>query len=143
MPAPEPRRSDWKDAVQKLHDRTPLAQRLGAAIERIEPGLVIVSLELREDLTQQHGYAHAGVLAALADIACGNAAYSLMAEGEEVLSVSMSVSLMRPAKGNRLRAVGRVVKPGRRMYFTEAEVFSDSGNDSRPVTRASIVMTAG
>ena len=73
-----PKRADYADAVRLLHENTPLAAHLGTALESVHPGKVTISLELERHLTQQHGYAHAGLLATLADMACGLAAYSLM-----------------------------------------------------------------
>jgi len=136
----QPRRADFVQAVNEFHDRTPLAIEYGIVLEKIEPGRVVTSMPLRRELTQQDGIAHAGTLASVADIACGLAAYSLMAEGDNVLSVHFSISLMRPARGNRLRADGRVVKTGRRLYFTEAEVFADDGSGEKLVAKAAITM---
>ena len=143
MPRYEPKRENYRAAVEDLHARTALDRHLGMRLETIEPGHVVAELDLKPELTQQHGFAHAGVLASLADSACGNAAYSLMAEGEEVLSINLNLSLMRPAKGERLRAEGRVVKTGRRVYFTEAEVFVGTGGRWNQVAKASIVMAVG
>jgi len=137
-----PKRVDYEDAVRSLHENTPLAVHLGIILESVRPGKVTVDLELQPHLVQQHDYAHAGLLATLADVTCGLAAYSLMDKGEEVLSVNMNVSLMRPARSRRLRACGWVVKASRHIYFTEAEIRSVDGGESRLTTKASIVMTA-
>lgn len=135
----QPQRADYAHAVNEFHDRTPLAVEYGIVLEKIEPGRVVASMPLRRELTQQDGIAHAGTLASVADVACGLAAYSLMAEGDNVLSVHFSISLMRPARGNKLRAVGQVVKAGRRLYFTEAEVFADDAGE-KLVAKAAITM---
>jgi uncharacterized protein (TIGR00369 family) len=139
----EPKRENYREAVEDLHARTALDNYLGVRLVSIEPGHVVAELDLIPELTQQHGFAHAGVLASIADTACGNAACSLMAEGEEVLSVNLNLSLMRPATGERLRAEGKVVKTGKRVYFTEADVFSGTDGDWKQVARVSIVMAVG
>lgn len=136
----KPRRDDFVRAVNEFHDRTPLAVEYGIVLDRIEPGRVITSMPLRKELTQQDGIAHAGTLASVADVACGLAAYSLMAEGDNVLSVHFSISLMRPARGHKLKADGRVVKAGRRLYFTEAEVFAEDKAGEKLVAKAAITM---
>jgi len=136
----KPRREDFARAVNEFHDRTPLAVEYGIVLEKVEPGRVVANMPLRRELTQQDGIAHAGTLASVADVACGLAAYSLMAEGDNVLSVHFSISLMRPARGNTLRAEGRVVKAGRRLYFTEAEVFAGDGAGEKLVAKAAITM---
>ena len=108
--------------------------------DKIAPGAVSASMEVKPEWTQQHGFVHAGVIATLADTVCGHAAYSLMDKEDEVLSVNMNVSLMRPAKGKRLHADGRVIKAGRRLHFTEALVFVDGSGEEEPVAKVTIVM---
>jgi len=100
---------------------------LGASLERVEPGEVDIALRYRPDLTQQHGYLHAGVLAAIADSACGYAAYTLMPEDSEVLSVEFKLNLLRPAAGERFVARARVVRAGRTLTTTAADVFAFAG----------------
>ena len=73
---------------------------IGASLSLVEPGVVEIALPFRADLTQQHGYLHAGVVTTIADSACGYAAYSLMPSGSEVLSVEFKVNLLRPAAGD-------------------------------------------
>ena len=90
----------------------------------VTAGEVTAEMKLTPELTQQHGVAHAGTIATLADIVCGLAAYSLMAEGMSVVSVNINLSLMRPAAGVQLRAVGRVIKAGKNLFFTEAELYT-------------------
>ena len=88
--------------------------------------------------------AHAGTITALADTVCGLAAYSLMPAGVGILSVNLNVALMRPGAGEYLRATGRVTKAGRRIYFTEAEVYAGDGTSESSktlVTRVCATMT--
>jgi uncharacterized protein (TIGR00369 family) len=100
---------------------------IGAELSRVEPGIVEITLPYRGDLTQQHGYLHAGVIATIADSACGYAAYSLMPAGSEVLSVEFKVNLLRPAKGESFLARAAVIKPGRTLSVVRADVSSNSG----------------
>lgn len=120
----EPERPDYVDAVHAFHDTVPLSTTLGIVLTSVKPGEVFAELKLTPKVTQQDGVAHAGTITALADTVCGLAAYSLMPEGARILSVNINVSLMRPGAGERLRAVGRVIKAGKRVYFTEAEVYA-------------------
>ena len=96
---------------------------IGAKLSRIDPGIVEITLPYRADLAQQHGYMHAGVVTAIADSACGYAAYSLMPPNSEVLSVEFKVNLLRPAKGNEFLAVAEVVKSGKTLTVVRADVF--------------------
>lgn len=98
---------------------------LGATLERVAPGEVDLALAFREDLTQQHGFVHAGVIAAVVDSACGYAALSLMEPGAAVLSVEFKVQLLAPARGARFLALGRVVRAGRTLTVVAGEVRDD------------------
>lgn len=138
----KPQREDFADAVRTLHANAPLSIELGVELDDIQPGHVSAYLPMKPAITQQHGYAHAGALAGLADIVCGLAAYSLVEAGASVLSVNINLSLLRPAEGDRLRADGRVVKAGRRIYFTEAEIYAVDESGERLVAKATATMTA-
>lgn len=138
----EPERPDYIEAVQALHAEVPLSATLGIELTTVKPGEVSAVLKLRPEVTQQGGVAHAGTITALADTVCGLAAFSLMPAGVGILSVNINVSLMRPAAGERLRAVGRVIKAGKRVYFTEAEVFTGDDSDEKLAAKVSATMTA-
>ena len=98
---------------------------LGARITRIEPGKMSIECEYREELSQQDGFFHAGVVSSIADVACGYAAYSLMEEGSRVLSVEFKINFLRPAKGKLILAEAKVIKPGSTLFVCEAEVNCD------------------
>ena len=95
---------------------------LGARIERVLPGEVAISIPFRADLTQQHGFLHAGVVTSVVDSACGYAALSLMEPGAAVLSVEFKVNLLAPAAGSSFLAVGRVVRSGRTLTVCAGEL---------------------
>jgi uncharacterized protein (TIGR00369 family) len=96
---------------------------IGAELSLVEPGIVEIALPYRADLTQQHGYLHAGIVTTIADSAAGYAAYSLMPAGAEVLSVEFKVNLLRPAQGKSFLARAEVIKPGRTLTVARADVF--------------------
>ena len=100
---------------------------LGVTLERVAPGEVDLSLAFRQDLTQQHGFLHAGVVTAAVDSACGYAALSLMDPGVAVLSVEFKVQLLAPARGERFLALGRVVRAGRTITVVSGELRTDAG----------------
>ena len=95
---------------------------LGAEATVVEPGHVVVELPFRDDLCQQNGFLHAGVLTSVADSACGYAALTLMPAGSDVLSVEFKVNLLSPGRGDRFRADARVVRSGRTLTICQAEV---------------------
>jgi uncharacterized protein (TIGR00369 family) len=97
---------------------------LGAEPVEISPGRVVLELAFRQDLCQQKGFLHAGVIASIADSACGYAALTLMPPGSDVLSVEFKVNLLAPAVGDRFRAVGTVIRSGRTLTVCSGEVFA-------------------
>jgi uncharacterized protein (TIGR00369 family) len=115
---------------------------LGARVLSVAPGQVTLELPFDERLTQQHGFLHAGVVAALADNACGYAALSLMPAEAEVLSVEFKVNLMRPAAGRVFRAVGRVVRAGRTLTVCTGEVLAVEGGQETVVALMQATMMA-
>jgi uncharacterized protein (TIGR00369 family) len=116
----------FADEIQQSFSRQPVMNLIGAKLARIEPGLVEINLPYRSDLTQQHGYLHAGIVSTLADTASGYAAFSLMPAGSEVLSVEFKVNLLRPARGQLFVARAEVVKAGKTLTVVRADVFAVS-----------------
>lgn len=109
--------------VRESFDRQGLMSHLGARITRIAPGRVHIVLPSRPELTQQHGYFHAGATGAIADSAGGFAAFTLFPENTEVLSVEYKINLLAPAIGDHIEAVGTVLKSGRTLTVCQLEVF--------------------
>ena len=99
---------------------------IGARLGRVEPGLVEVCLSYRADLTQQNGYIHGGIVATIADTACGYAAYTLMPPNTDVLAVEFKINLLRPAKGEEFVARAEVIKSGKTLTVARADVLSVS-----------------
>ena len=107
-----------RDSLQ----RQSFMRLLGAHAPVVEPGHVVIELPFREDLCQQNGHLHAGVVTSVADSACGYAALTLMPPGSDVLSVEFKVNLLAPARGEVFRAAARVVRSGRTLTVCQAEV---------------------
>ena len=116
-----PRDPDFAQRVRASFDRQAAMATLGATLVRVDPGEVDIELAFRPELTQQHGFLHAGVVTSVMDSACGYAALSLMEPGVAVLSVEFKVHLLAPARGKRFRARGRVIRAGRNVTVTSAE----------------------
>ncbi|MFJ8774769.1 PaaI family thioesterase [Streptomyces microflavus] len=95
---------------------------LGARLTHISPGRVHIVLPARPEVTQQHGYIHAGATSAIADSAGGYAALTLFDENSEVLTVEYKINLLAPAAGTHLEAIGTVLKPGRTLTVCQMEV---------------------
>jgi uncharacterized protein (TIGR00369 family) len=99
---------------------------VGAEATAIEPGRVVIELPYRADLCQQNGFLHAGVIASVADSACGFAALTLMPADSDVLSVEFKVNLLAPARGEWFRASADVVRPGRTLTVVQAQVVAST-----------------
>ena len=108
--------------VQASFDRQGMMQHLGARLVRAEPGVCEVALPYSDKVTQQQGGFHGGAMGALADIAGGYAGLTMAPEGMEVTSVEFKINFMAAFSGGELRATGHVVKAGRRLIVTTAEV---------------------
>lgn len=104
-------------------------RHIGAELVAIEPGYCAIALPTRQELTQQHGYVHAGMVSAIVDTAGGFAGYTLFPEDSSVLTVEFKVNLLAPARGDRLVAEGFVVKPGRTLCITRGEVHAEDGGE--------------
>jgi len=127
----EPLNPSFAEEVELSFARQPIMNLIGARLSLIEPGVIEITLPYRGDLTQQHGFMHAGVVTTIADSACGYAAYSLMPAGSEVLSVEFKVNLIRPAQGETFVARAEVIKAGRTLTVVRADVFGIAGNGDR------------
>jgi uncharacterized protein (TIGR00369 family) len=99
---------------------------IGASLAVVEPGYVEVRLPFRDDLTQQKGYVHGGILGMIADTACGYSAFSLMPAGCSLVTVEYKINILSPARGS-LVARARVIKPGRTLTIARAEVYAEDG----------------
>jgi uncharacterized protein (TIGR00369 family) len=121
---PHPTNPAFADEVRRSFAKQAIMGLIGGALTRVEPGVVEISLPYRADLTQQDGFVHAGIVATIADSACGYAAYSLMPPESEVLAVEFKVNLLRPAKGELFVACAEVIKPGRTLTVVRADVFA-------------------
>ena len=113
---------EFEQRVRDSFVRQQFMKTLGATLELVRPGEVLIALPFNAALTQQHGFLHAGVVASVVDSACGYAALSLMDPGAGVMSVEFKVNMLAPAAGNRFVALGRVVKSGRTITVCHGEL---------------------
>ena len=101
---------------------------IGARLTQVEPGRCVIELAVRDDLTQQHGFVHGGVVGMIADSAGGYAAFTLMPADASVLTVEYKINMLAPAAGDLLIAIGEVLKPGRSVSIVRADVFAVQGD---------------
>jgi uncharacterized protein (TIGR00369 family) len=128
--APDP---NYRLRVENSFARQKVMATLKITLVQLEPGEIELTFPYQEELTQQHGFIHAGILTTALDSACGYAAFSLMPPEAAVLTVEFKTNLLAPAQGDFFRVVGRVVKPGRTITVCQAEAFACRQNQSRLV----------
>ena len=137
MIAPE---ADFKQRTLDSFAKQPAMAMLGVTVESVEAGRVVLALAHRADLTQQHGFLHAGMVATALDSACGYAAFTLMPAGAGVLTIEFKINLLAPARGPLLRCEGRLVKPGRTISVAEGQAWQ-TGVDGQPQLVATLSAT--
>ena len=115
--------------VRESFGRQGFMRTLGATLEEVGEGSVVIRLSHGDALAQQHGYLHAGALIAVVDSACGYAALTVAPPGHEVLTSELKVNLLRPASGGVV-ARGRVVRAGRTLTVCQGDAY-DAGDPSR------------
>lgn len=122
-----------EDRIRQSFAAQSMMTTLGAELVEIGEGRVVIAAPILPGSRQQHDFAHAALTFAIGDSAAGYAALTCLPEGQDVLTAEMKINLLAPAKGDRLVAVGRVEKAGRRLIVVSAEVFAETGQDRRRV----------
>lgn len=113
------------DRVRASFARQGAMALIGASLVDVRPGYCAIALTPRAEITQQHGYVHAGIVATIVDTAGGYAGYSVFPDDCSVLTVEYKLNLLAPAQGERIIAEGFVVKPGRTLAITRGEVHAE------------------
>lgn len=128
-----PQDPNYEKRVRDSFARQQVMQTIGATLTLVEPGAVEIELTFREDLTQQNGFIHAGIISTVLDSACGYAAFSLMPADAAVLSIEFKVNLLAPAKGERIRARADVKRAGRNVTVCTADAWAINAGESKVV----------
>lgn len=114
------------DKLAKNH----FSQAIGYRMTLVEPGHAEGEIDVKEMHLQQNGFLHGGVTSTLADIAMGFAAYTLVPEGQGMVTSDLKVAYLRPGMGKKILAKGRVIKAGNLLYYCEAEIISVNADGS-------------
>jgi len=123
----DPKYPDFRRRAAALFDTQPAMRTLGVSLVWLEPGEVELAMPYAAGFTQQNGFVHAGIITAGLDNACGVAAFSLMPEGCDILTVEFKTNLIAPAKGERFLFRAEVIKPGRTLTVCEARAVAAHG----------------
>ena len=130
---------DYEQVVRPSFGKQTFMAFLGAELTAVSPGKATIELPVTPDLSQQHGFVHAGATTAVVDSACGYATLSLLPPGSEVVTVEFKMNLLAPALGVKMIATGRVVRPGRTLTVCQGELFGEDENGRRKLCA---IMTA-
>ena len=110
--------------ISQSFEQQAFMKTLGARLDLVEHGKVVISVRLKRSMMQQHGFGHAGVTFSIGDSAAGYAALTQMGENQEVLTSEMKIHLLSPADGKVLKAVGSVLKTGKKLIVVKSDIYS-------------------
>lgn len=135
--------ADFEDRVRQSFARQKAMETIGASLTLVEPGTIEIEMPFSANLTQQHGFLHAGIISAALDSACGYAAYSVMPSDAAVLTIEFKINLLSPGKGERFLFRGSVTKPGRTIIVADGQAFAfdADGSAKQIATMTATLMT--
>ena len=136
----KPRNPEFRAYTQAKIELNQYMKYLGFQITTIEAGLIEGELEFKTHHQQQDGWVHGGVTSALCDIVAGYASYTMLEEGQRVVTAEIKISYYNPGRGDKIYARGRVLKAGRRFIFAESEVYVIEAEEEKTVARATTTM---
>ncbi len=114
---------------QKIRDnfnKQGFMQTLGAELLLIEKGKVIIQCSFNPGLSQQNNYFHAGVMTSIVDSACGYAAYTMMPDQSDVLTVEFKINFLKPANSDKILAIAKVIQAGKTLIICEGIVTNET-----------------
>lgn len=132
--------ADMEARTRASFERQAAMKAIGATVAHVAPGEVDLRMPYDAALSQQHGFVHAGIIATLADSACGYAAFTLMPPEAAVLSVEFKQNMMAPASGEAFVARARVKKAGRTLTVVNADVFAERDGGERLIATMQATM---
>lgn len=132
-----------KAYIAERLDKNHFIRHMGISLVSLEKGLAELGLGIQEYHLQQNGFTHGGVTATLCDVATGIAAYTVAAEGKNVVTVDLKISYLNPSVSKQVKAVGKVVKSGNFLIFCEGMIYDIMPDGTeRPVASCTSIMAA-
>jgi uncharacterized protein (TIGR00369 family) len=125
------------DKIEDLIKHQPILNHLGVKLNNVERGLCEIEFDIKEFHKQGLGYIHGGITATMADTAAGWAVYSMLSLNTASVTSDLNIKYLRPGTGEKCIAIGKVLKPGKRFYFSEADVFTEQNGVRTHIARAS------
>jgi uncharacterized protein (TIGR00369 family) len=136
----EARNPKYEEYTRLMISRNKFIRYLGFEITTIEPGYLEGALEFKELHEQQNGWLHGGITATILDMIQGFASYSMVEEGQKVVTVEAKISYFNPGEAKTFYSRGGVVNPGKRFHFCEAELYYLKGTEEVTVAKGSATM---
>jgi uncharacterized protein (TIGR00369 family) len=136
----KPKILDYKENVLEIFSKNKYSNFLGFRFNKIVPGQTEGIIDIRPEFLQQNNFTHGGIILTLCDITDGFAAYTLVDKNTHIVTAEIKVSCLRPAVGKHLFSRGRVIKPGKRIFFCESEVWANTGKKEVLVAKSSSSM---
>jgi uncharacterized protein (TIGR00369 family) len=128
--------SDFRRKTLDALNDQPLAELLGLEAVNAGPGWFQIGLDVKPQHTQHDGIVHGGVVATMADSALALSALTLIPPGERVVTIEFKINYLRPARGGRLVCRGEVLRPGRNITVSEAQVIATEGGSQTLIAKA-------
>lgn len=139
----QPKREDFREHVQEVFAASAATRLIGASLGRIAPGHVEVILPCSDQITQQHGFVHGGVLGMIADAAAALSALTVAAPGTIGVTVEYKINLLEAAFGELIIARGRLIRPGQAVSIAAADLYSVSASGREQMVATSLFTLAG
>ncbi len=136
-----PPNPNFREAIAEALQGQRLMHYLGCTLTHIEPGYVVAEVTLQSHHQQQLGIVHGGLIATLADVAAGFASFTLTPPGFQPVTAQLQVLFFQPAKGERLRAFGRVQHAGHRLHFAEATILALNNDTETVIAQATSLLS--
>lgn len=130
----------YRDKVLRAFNNQGIVHTLGIRIVDFGEGWFHTKLIPDSKICQHHGYVHAGAIATMADLSSGFAACSLMSEEEDVLTIEFKINLLRPAVGEIIICRAKVLKPGKRIYVSESEVYGVQNDNEKLIAKSTVTL---
>lgn len=124
-----------REELERIFLAAPFIENLGIRLVNMDSGICETELEVEPRHLQQNGLVHAGVQATMADHTAGAVAATLVDPDQTVLTVEFKINLLRAAKGRRLKCRSKVLKPGSRIIVVESQIFCESEDTSKLVSK--------
>lgn len=125
---------------EEIFNKAPFLKHINGQLVDLHEGYCELMINISEIHLQQNGFVHAGIQATLADHACGMVAATIAPKGKTILSIEFKMNMLRPAVGEKLIAIAKIIKGGKTIVVTEAEVFVSKGDEKKMVSKMQATM---